>query len=254
MILTSTEDVSFETGLSLEKQLQAAEMEVFKPAAFEPDNFKAAILSQIKNSGIQIVIFVTIEGIQTVASTAQTEGMTGAGWAWVLLYMLPPMQAMQGWLYLRPLLPSEGMEDFAQQVSDYSKSSFNISVLPESVDLTYSAAMYNSIMLYAHAATRVLFEGGDLRDGKAVTIAVRSTNFSGVGGAVVALDSNGDRIESYEVMNYVQKADGGINSVLVGMYDCNLQQFVEYQAVVWPPGNVTAVPLDSGTLDTRSPI
>ena len=110
---------------------------------------------------------------------------------------------MAGWLWLRPLLPSDGMQAFAEEVSYYAKSRFNFTVSADSVDLTYSIALHDAIMLYAHAATKVLSEGGDLHDGRAVTAAVRSTTIKGVGGSVVALDQSGDRNESYEVMNYM---------------------------------------------------
>ena len=56
-------------------------------------------------------------------------------------------------------------------------------------------------MLYAHAATKVLSEGGNLNNGKVLTAAVRSTAIAGIGGNVV-LDERGDRIESYEVTDY----------------------------------------------------
>ena len=52
-------------------------------------------------------------------------------------------------------------------------------------------------MLYAYSAARVLSKGDDLRDGEAVTAAVRNTTIEGVGGTAVALNSNGDRIDSY---------------------------------------------------------
>ena len=91
---------------------------------------------------------------------------------------------------------------------------------------------------------RWLSEGGDLDDGKAVAQAMRNTTFKGVGNRVVALDQNGDRIESYEVMNYVVLADGRMGSVGVGMYDSIQGQYNAYErAVIWP-GNVTAVPVD----------
>ena len=63
-------------------------------------------------------------------------------------------------------------------------------------------------MLYAHAATRLLADGGDLKDGAAVAQAVRQTSFVGIGGSVVALDENGDRVQDYEVMNYVWGGPG----------------------------------------------
>jgi hypothetical protein len=85
---------------------------------------------------------------------------------------------------------------------------------------------------------------GDLQDGEALTAAVRSTSFTGVGGTVVALDSNGDRIDSYEVMNYVLKAGDVIHSVAVGMFNSTLGQYRAYERpVVWP-GNAWEVPAD----------
>ena len=115
----------------------------------------------------------------------------------------------------------------------------------------FSAAMYDAVMLYAHAATRLLAEGGDLRNGTAVAAAVRSTRFTGVAGTVVALDSSGDRIESYEVMNYVLESSGKMSSVAVGKYDSELQQYQKYErAVVWP-GNTSEVPPDFFTGENR---
>ena len=104
---------------------------------------------------------------------------------------------LQGWLYLRPFLPnSTEVQAFAEQVVKHTKSSFNITIDTKSVDLTYSVALFDAIMLYAHAATKVLSDGGDLRDGKAVTAAVRKTSFVGAAGRTVSLDSKGDRVES----------------------------------------------------------
>ena len=136
------------------------------------------------------------------------------------------------------------MQAFAEQVSEYSKSRFNITVDADSIDLTYSQTLYDAVMLYAHAATKVLSEGGDLRDGQAVTAAVRSTTFEGVGGSAVALDENGDRIESFEVMNYVVGADGSIGTVPVGKYDSNVEKYTPHERTVVWPGSTTMTPLD----------
>ena len=64
-----------------------------------------------------------------------------------------------------------------------------------------------------------------------------------MGGRAVALDAQGDRIESYEMMNYVLRAGGGLSSVPVGMYNSSLQQYQAYEkaVVIWP-GNLIAVP------------
>ena len=83
-----------------------------------------------------------------------------------------------------------------------------------------------------------------MRDGLAVTQALRSMQIKGVGDRVIELNARGDRIETYEVMNYVQGSDGGMSSMAVGMYSDAEEKYTEYeQAVVWP-GNTTVVPVD----------
>ena len=61
--------------------------------------------------------------------------------------------------------------------------------------------LHDAVMLYARAVKQLLKEGGKSRDGQAVTSALRNTTFEGAAGLVL-LDAHGDRIESYEVMNY----------------------------------------------------
>ena len=181
----------------------------------------------------------------TIASLGRRKSMV-TGFAWLLSEDWFEWQDISniGWLYFKPFLASD-MQAFAKQVSDYSKSHFNITVRPDSVNLEYSETLYAAIMLYAHAATRVLSEGGDLQDGAAVTAAVRNTTFAeGVGGTVVVLDSKGDRIESYELMNFVLEAGNVPGSVAVGMFNSTLWQYKAYEhAVVWP-GNTIEVPAD----------
>ena len=242
-VVSSTESIWFETRLGLAKQLEDASITVRWPAAFEPESFTDATLGEIKRSGIRIVLVISYDAdAQSVALLARREGMTN-GYAWLVVSKKIAVPDMAGWLWFRPFLGSN-MEAFAKQVSDYSKSHFNITVSPDSVDLTASAALYDAIMLYAYSATKVMLEGGDLKNGEAVTAAVRSTRVKGVGGIAVALDSNGDRVESYEVMNYVLEAGNVMSSVAVGKYDSTAQRYQPYmRAVVWP-GNTTEVPAD----------
>ena len=208
-MLTSTESIWFKTGIELTEQLADADIEVLRLAAFEPDNFKAPTLSQIKHSDIRIVVLLAYgNDTQEVASSADQQGMSRS-YAWILMEMLTQAtEQMQGWLYVQPFLPSEGMQAFAKQVSDYTKSHFDIAASPDLVDLAYSVALHDAILLYAHAATKVLSEGGDLQNGTAVTEAVRSVSFMGIG-SQVALTKQGDRNESYEVMNIMVRADRG---------------------------------------------
>ena len=61
--------------------------------------------------------------------------------------------------------------------------------------LPYAAALHDAVMLFAHAATQVLNDGGDLHDGHSIMAeAVLRMKFEGVG-SMVGLDSHGDRIE-----------------------------------------------------------
>ena len=186
------------------------------------------------------MILLAWEADTKVVASSAARNLMSIGWAWFVLENYP----IVGWLYVRPLVPSDGVGAFTEQISDYNQAHFNITTPANAIDLTYSAALHDAIMLYAHAATKVLSEGGDLRDGHTVTQAVRSTTFEGVGKIMVALDKQGDRIESYEVMNYVAKVDGGISSVPVGMYDHKLQQYRAYEQAVRWPGNSTEVPAD----------
>ena len=135
------------------------------------------------------------------------------------------------------------------QVSEASWTSFGVNVSADMVILSYSTALFDAIMLYAHAATKVLLNGGQLYNGPAMAHAVRNTTIESVAKGIVALDKNGDRISSYEVMNYVVEADDQMNSVPVGTYDSSEQQYTAYErAVVWP-GSTIEVPVDyfSGT-------
>ena len=249
-VVSSTESVWFETRLRLAKQLEDASITVLRPAAFEPESFTDATLGEIRRSGIRIVLVLSYDAdAQSTALLAQREGMTN-NYAWLVIAEIIAVLEIAGWLWFRPFFRSD-LEAFAKQVSDCSKSHFDIIVHADSVDLAYSVALYDAIMLYAHAATTLMSEGGNLHDGDAVTAAVRNTSFTGVAGTVVALDSSGDRIESYEVMNYVRKAGDVMSSVAVGMFDSSLQQYSAYErAVVWP-GNTMQVPTDYVSGETQ---
>ena len=168
----------FESGLGLQKLLDEAGLKVIKPAAFETGKFSEAKASEIRRFGVRVVFVLAWEpDILAIASANPSPG-----WAWVQIDKVGPgpiSQAMEGWLTIVPFLPSIP-EGFTKQVTEHSLKSFNITVSQDSVDLAYSAALYDAIMLYTHAATTVMSKGGDLRDGRVVTAAVRSTNFTGV--------------------------------------------------------------------------
>ena len=60
-ILSSTESLWLKNRIGLAKQLEAAGMEVLKPAAFEPGNFKDVTLGDIRRSGIRIVFMLSYD-------------------------------------------------------------------------------------------------------------------------------------------------------------------------------------------------
>ena len=238
--------MQLQSAFELTAQLKAAGIEVVSVQPFEENKFEASALGEIKRSGMQIILLCANRGdTMRVAMAARGEGMTGPGRAWVIFEERKDLDMLSGWIYFLPLLRFEGMQAFAEQVMNYTQSHFGI-VLNSSadVDLTYSTALFDTVMLYAHAATKVLSEGGELTNGKAVTDAVRSTRFEGIGGPV-ALDEQGDRVGSYELMNYVGGEDGGMESVPVGMYDIEAGEYKAYEGkkVVWP-GGTTEVPVD----------
>ena len=100
------------------------------------------------------------------------------------------------------------------------------------------------LLQYAHSATKVLAEGGDLSDGQAITEALQSTTIEGVGESVVALDQSGDRIESYAMMSYLLGAGDTMQSLAIGVYDHSTRQYQASEIqVVWP-GSTTIPPAD----------
>ena len=206
VIITSTEEVYLQAGIGLEKQMVQAGINTFRPPAFEPAAFETATLSDIKRMHMRVVVLLAYApDVRTIASSAAINGM-GSGWAWLIpqlnLETWVDSWNVLGWLYLSPLLPSEGMQLFAEQVKDYTRSEFDISIPVDAVDLPHSAMLYDAIMLFAHAATAVLAEEGNLDNGLSLISKMRNTSFLGKSGRV-EFDQNGDRIMPYEMMNYV---------------------------------------------------
>ena len=150
-------------------------------------------------------------------------------------------QALDGWLYIiTAQIKSAKLSRFYDDVRSYSEQHFDVS--PSSVDV-YAIALYNAVYLFAHAATRVLREGGDVKNGLAMVEAMRGVSFKGVLERSVELDENGFVFESYSIMNYLQWPDGTMQSVEVGLYDSGKLDF-KIDEVRWP-GNASGVPVDN---------
>ncbi len=96
---------------------------------------------------------------------------------------------------------------------------------------TYIAYAYDAVYTLAWGLDRLVRAGVDVRNGSALLHSIQSeTDFAGLTGRV-RLDSNGDRIASYSIMN-VEKADG--NFVVVGWTD--MENFSMTKNVVFYDG------------------
>ena len=89
-------------------------------------------------------MLVLAGGTQTVnfAHVAHKQGMT-SGWAWLLTEERLGGKELAGWLWFRPFIASD-MQAFAERVSKRTASKFSTTLSKASVDLTYSAALYDA--------------------------------------------------------------------------------------------------------------
>ena len=152
-MLTDTYALSLESGAEIAERMSTAGMKIFYPIPYEQGRFNTEKLAEIRRSGYRIVILVDDSNWyphdNVVATEAQNAGLTRR-WAWIQADAVQPADASadrQGWLYLRAQQPSEGMQTFAELVSEYTKSSFNINVSVDHVDLDYSVALHDAIMV-----------------------------------------------------------------------------------------------------------
>ena len=266
--MKSDQLVHLDTQRGLQKQFDDAGGIDVTPYEFKPDEINAK-LSTIKASDIRIVILLAdMNQTQTVALQASKKGMN-KGWAWIICLPSDAVPQMHGWLYLRPLLWQDSEEGsgkererrFQQEVRQYTRKeggmpSQNDSDLPNianfldfsatddtSADYTssvYSVALHDAVMLYAHALSSTGVAEAQINVTR-VAEAVRNTAFHSVSGVKVELDHHADRIESYEVMNYVKGADDVMDHVLVGVYNSTQEKYDWKKAVNWP-GNTLQVP------------
>ena len=85
-ILSSTERLWFETRLGLKKQLEAGNMEVLNPAAFEPRNFEDAILGEIRRPDFGLCscshIMPTFRVLHRLPTELRCSVLVGLGCLW----------------------------------------------------------------------------------------------------------------------------------------------------------------------------
>ena len=243
-MLSSFEELYRTTASSWSKELAAEKVKVGPDQTFEQGLFQRTALATIQQSGVRVVIVLASkEDTATIAVGAQQSGMMAAGWAWAGVDTVPIVQgeakqALDGWLYF-VLAQNVSLERFHEDVRAYGERYFDQS--PDSISV-YAASLYDAVFLFAHAATRVISEGSDVDDGSAIVEAMTKTSFEGILQRSVELDENGDAIEPYAVMNYVEQGDGNMRGVEVGVYGSG-QLDLRVDEVRWP-GNASVVPLD----------
>ena len=225
---------------------------------FKPGRFQATLLRQIKKAGVLVVIVLAYsDDTAKIALNADSLGMTSVGWSWISSAqvvgaegMLQFQQrkraklALHGWLFVHRLSArsdqSVALEQFYEEVKTAANDYFNHNITSVG---GHAANLWDAVYLFAHAATRVIAAGGSVNDGIGLVKEMRNISFQGIE-QVVVLNEDGDRLESYEVMNYVLGADGAMESVPVGLYNSSERTYSAYgREVIWP-GNTTDTPLD----------
>ena len=223
------------------------------------------MLDTIQAASVRIVI--TLAGSSDtfgIALSAAQKGMMVRGWCWISTDWLPgsekagsasevPMvkASLHGWLYIVAAVPdSPNRAAFRSSVAAYGRSHFNLTLsAADDINDGFASALYDAVYLFAHAASRVLLEGGEIDDGAAAVRAMRNLSFEGVLGQTVELDEHGDRIEAYSVMNYVES--GGLMRGIAVLRDDGVQLACTGERVLWP-GNSTDIPTDGMPLCSHS--
>ncbi|XP_028275072.1 extracellular calcium-sensing receptor-like [Parambassis ranga] len=115
-------------------------------------------------------------------------------------------------------------------------------------ELRYSSNIYKAIYAVAYSLHSILNCSESQGCDKAVEItpwqvveSLKQVNFTIKNGDQVGFDSTGSAVARYEVVNWQQSSDGGVQFEPVGYYDASLplgQKFVlKTEAITWPGGS-----------------
>ena len=189
-MLSSTSNVYLRTASAEWKpRLQNDRIRVEPFNTFNRGEFDGKSLDAIAKASVRIVVVLACsEDTATVAIKAwqRVPCMMDAGWAWVGMDTVPGAEhivpasapALSGWLYLIVAdNDSQKMSNFYEDVRSYGGKYFDST--PDSVSV-YSASLYDAVHLFAHAATRVIRDGGKSNNGTALVEAMRGLTFNGV--------------------------------------------------------------------------
>eukprot|EP01135_Chromosphaera_perkinsii_P001757 Nk52_evm26s210 gene=Nk52_evmTU26s210 len=156
------------------------------------------------------------------------------------------LEAIKGFIGFSSYVNETGTEfqNFLGQARTAMTTYFNAPVPADKEIFSRVAVVYDSVLLWAEAATRVIAKGGNPRSGKEVVAEYPNVKFSGISGTI-ALDSNFDINRDYQVFNRVPSSARATTVKTVGYYRSETNTFEAESgvAIEWPSGS-TQTPLD----------
>jgi hypothetical protein len=259
--------LTFEPALvALSEAFLAAQVSIISTVSFEEEDDDVRMsnkLKQIQDLGSsQVVMAIALESTYLkIALAAQARGMV-SGWAWLGLdtvegspnYASMERQAeanlaFNGWVFFVPQLSAgqfSAGQDFLDRVHNATQfdfpTLFDKSVLPS----RYAAAMYAAITVLATVANQQRWL--PTQGGRAfLNQSIGTMPFDGPTG-LVKLDANGDRLLSYQAINFGFK-NGTVRLTVVGSFDPETQFYSSSGAAIIWPGYALNVPVGSGSVD-----
>ena len=241
-----------ESGLKIESVATGGLVKLSDGTKFSESSSPWHLLDIIRKGKQRVVIVIASQDDRhEVATVAQGYEMT-SNWAWIIIDNMFNDElavqnqnindVLQGWIsIIRTPTQPPALRQFYEQVEKHGQQHFQLNI--SSVD-PHAVRLYDAIYLFAHAATHVLANKGAVSNGTAIVEAMANVSFKGIADRTVQLDSNGDAVESYSLMNYVEGTEGGgIQAVEVGTYESGKLK-LRVEDIRWP-GNTTQKPQDT---------
>eukprot|EP00462_Mataza_sp_D1_P007519 CAMPEP_0175122790 /NCGR_PEP_ID=MMETSP0087-20121206/1901_1 /TAXON_ID=136419 /ORGANISM="Unknown Unknown, Strain D1" /LENGTH=1351 /DNA_ID=CAMNT_0016404445 /DNA_START=71 /DNA_END=4127 /DNA_ORIENTATION=- len=222
---------------------------------FQPEDDISLIMSAIKKQGFPVImLFAYDPDIRRIMLSAKDLGIAGKGFAYFSAEALTEdafrsQRDKQDGRDLEAKAATSGMIGISVTPRDVEELSYRTflerhkhrtfleyGIYPKPI--SYLAAVYDSVYLYAHLVGLAVKANIDYRDGRALMKLLPNVSLS-VLGRNVSIDDQGDRVESgYTLYNWV---DGRNTHVADFSLQTKEFRFLSKDPIVWP-GNTTAVP------------